>query len=69
VLMLFILAIIQTLIKWYINFVSKRNLVTGHALFTFRSAVEYYVTNGLTVIVALLDISKAFDRVCHVTML
>jgi len=51
-----------------LQFGFKKKLGTGHALFTLRCAVDYYVTNGSTVNVALLDISKAFDRVCHVTM-
>jgi len=51
-----------------LHFGFKKKLGTGHALFTLRCAVDYYVTNGSTVNVAILDISKAFDRVCHVTM-
>jgi len=51
-----------------LQFGFKKKLETGHALFTLRCAVDYYVINGSTVNVALLDISKAFDRVCHVTM-
>jgi hypothetical protein len=51
-----------------LQFGFKKKLGTNHALFTLRCAVDYYITNGSTVNVALLDISKAFDRVCHVTM-
>ena len=43
----------------------KKKLGTRHALYVLQSTVQYFVKNGSTVNVALLDISKAFDNVHH----
>ena len=37
----------------------------SHAIFTFKTVVDYYVKNNCTVNICALDISKAFDRVNH----
>ena len=36
-----------------------------HAIHTFRSTVDYFVTRGSTVNVCSLDLSKAFDKMNH----
>jgi len=43
----------------------KKKLGTRRALYVLQSTVQYFVKNGSTVNVALLDISKAFDNVHH----
>jgi len=37
-----------------------------HAIYTVRSVVNHYVSNGSTVNVCAIDISKAFDRMNHI---
>ena len=51
-----------------LQFGFKKKLGTRHALYVLRSTVEYFVKNGSTVNVALLDISKAFDNVHHIQL-
>ena len=41
----------------------KRKLNCSHALFSVRTTVDYYTSNDSDVIICLLDISKAFDKV------
>lgn len=43
----------------------KKRLGCAHAIFSVRSVIDYYVSNDSTVNVCCLDISKAFDKVCH----
>jgi len=52
----------------HLQFGFKKKLGTMHTLYALRSTVEYFVKNGSTVNVALLDISKAFDNVHHIKM-
>jgi len=51
-----------------LQFGFKKKLGTRHALYALQSTVEYFVRNGSTVNVALLDISKAFDNVHNIKM-
>ena len=43
----------------------KKKLGCQHAIFCLRSVVDYFTNNGSNVNVCALDISKAFDKVCH----
>ena len=43
----------------------KKRLGCAHAIFSVRSVINYYASNDSTVNVCCLDISKAFDKVCH----
>ena len=43
----------------------KKNLGCSHAIYTVLSAVNHYITNGSTVNLCAIDISKAFDRMSH----
>lgn len=40
----------------------KKQLGCRHAIFTVRSVIEQYISNGSTVNLCALDLSKAFDR-------
>ena len=48
-----------------LQFGFKKGVGTSDALFTFRNAVNFLNGNGSTVSIALLDISKAFDKISH----
>jgi len=56
--------VLRSVCNLSVQFGFKKKLGIGHALLTLRYAVDYYVTNGSTVNVALLDINKALDIVC-----
>jgi len=43
----------------------KKNLGCRHAIYCVRNVVESFVTNGSTVNICALDLSKAFDRMNH----
>ena len=43
----------------------KKHLGCSHAVYTVRNIVDYYVSNGTTVNLCALDVSKAFDKVNH----
>ena len=43
----------------------KKGSSCGHAIYSVRKVVEYYVNGGSTVNVCLLDLSKAFDKMNH----
>ena len=43
----------------------KKGMSCGHAIYTLRSAIDYYVNYGSTVNVCSIDLSKAFDRMNH----
>jgi len=43
----------------------KGNLSCRHAIFCVRNVIENFVSNGSTVNVCALDLSKAFDRMNH----
>ena len=43
----------------------QKKLSCGHAIYSLRSVVDYYVSGLSTVNVAFVDLSKAFDRVNH----
>ena len=43
----------------------QKKLSCSHAVYTLRAVIDYYVSGLSTVNVALLDLSKAFDRVKH----
>jgi len=43
----------------------KKGMSCGHAIYTLRSAIDYYVNYSTTVNVCSIDLSKAFDRMNH----
>ena len=43
----------------------KKSLGCSHAIYCVRNIVSHYVTNGSTVNLCALDITKAFDRMNH----
>jgi len=43
----------------------KKSLGCSHAIYCVRNIVNHYVTNGSTVNLCALDITKAFDRMNH----
>jgi len=43
----------------------KKSVGCSHAIFTVRSVVDHYVSNGSTVNICALDVSKAFDKMNH----
>ena len=43
----------------------KKEMSCGHAIYTLRSAIDYYVNYGTTVNVCSIDLSKAFYRMNH----
>ena len=43
----------------------KKGLGCSHAIFTVRNIVDNFVSNGSTVNLCALDLSKAFDRMSH----
>ena len=48
-----------------INLDSKKRIGCSHAIFTVRNVIDNFVSNGSTVNVCALDLSKAFDRMNH----
>jgi len=51
-----------------LQFGFQKKLSCSHAIYSLRTVVDYYVSGLSTVNVALLDLSKAFDRVQHDTL-
>jgi len=51
-----------------LQFGFQRKLSCSHSLYTLRAAIDFYNSGGSTVNVALLDMSKAFDRVNHAVL-
>ena len=51
------------------SLVSKKHLGCTDAICSVRSVVEKFVSNGSTVNVCTLDLSKAFDRMHHYALL
>ena len=47
----------------------KKGVGCSFAIRTVRSIVDYYVTNGSTVNLCAIDVSKAFDRVNNFALL
>ena len=43
----------------------KKHLGCTEAIYTVRNVIETYISNGSTVNVCTLDLSKAFDRMNH----
>ena len=43
----------------------KKHVGCSHAIYALRSVVDYFVSNGSTVNLCSLDVSKAFDRLNH----
>jgi hypothetical protein len=43
----------------------KKSVGCSHAIFTVRSVVDHYVSNGSTVNLCALDVSKVFDKMNH----
>ena len=43
----------------------KKGFGCGHAIYSVRKVIDYYVAGGSTVNVCLLDLSKAFDKMSH----
>ena len=48
-----------------LQFGFQKRLACSHAVFTARKVIDFYCAGNSTVNVALLDMSKAFDRVNH----
>ena len=48
-----------------LQFGFQKRLSCSHAIYTLRAITDFYVSGHSTVNVALLDLSKAFDRVNH----
>ena len=48
-----------------LQFGFKKRTSTSHALYTLKSAVNYFNNHGSDAFVAFLDCSKAFDRISH----
>ena len=48
-----------------LQFGFKQKSSCSHAIFTFKTVVDYYVKNSCTVNICALDVSKAFDIVDH----
>jgi len=48
-----------------LQFGFKRYAGCPQAVFTLRSVIDYFISRGSGVYAAALDISKAFDTVCH----
>jgi len=48
-----------------LQFGFKRHVGCPQAVFTLRSVIDYFISRGSGVYAAALDISKAFDNVCH----
>jgi hypothetical protein len=40
----------------------KKSVGCSHAIYTVRSVIDHYVSNGSTINLCALDVSKAFDR-------
>jgi exonuclease III len=47
----------------------KKNLGSSHIIFCVRSVIDHYVSNGSTINVCSLDLSKAFDKMNHYSLL
>jgi len=47
----------------------KKGLGCTHAIYTLQTVVNHYVTNGSTVNLCTLDLSKAFDKMNHYALL
>ena len=47
----------------------KKHLSCTNAIYCVRNVIEHFVTNGSTVDVSALDLSKAFDRMNHFALL
>ena len=47
----------------------KKNLGCREAIFSVRNVVENVISNGSTVSVCALDLSKAFDRMNHYALI
>lgn len=47
----------------------KKHLSCRHAIYCVRNIVDYYVSNGTTVNMCLIDLSKAFDKMNHYALL
>ena len=48
-----------------LQFGFKKKTSTSHAIYTLKTAVDYFNKRGSDVFVAFLDCSKAFDRISH----
>ena len=48
-----------------IQFGFKKQLSCSHSIYIMRKVVNYFVSNGSTVNLCSLDITKAFDKVNH----
>ena len=46
----------------------KKNVSCKEAIYCVRNVIEAYIANGSTVNVCALDLSEAFDRMCHYTL-
>ena len=47
----------------------KKHLSCRHAIYCVRNTVDYYIANGTTVNMCLIDLSKAFDKMNHHALL
>jgi len=48
-----------------LQFGFKAGVVCAEAIYTVRTTIDYFISNGSTVYVAALDISKAYNNVNH----
>jgi len=48
-----------------LQFGFKKKLSCGHAIFSVRSTIDYFVKRGSTVNICAMDLSKAFDKINH----
>jgi exonuclease III len=48
-----------------LQFGFKKHIGCSHAIYTLQCVTDYFTSHGSTVNIALLDMSKAFDRVNH----
>jgi exonuclease III len=70
---LFELAVIDRFSRYFetsdCQFGFKKNLSCRHVIFSVRNVIEHYISNGTTVNMCSLDLSKAFDRMNHYALL
>ena len=66
---IFEIGIAENLDKYFktsdMQFGFKKKLSCSHAIYSVRTAVEYFVNRGSTVNLCTMDLSKAFDRINH----
>jgi len=46
----------------------KKNMSCSHSIFVMRKIIDHFVSNGSTINVCSMDVSKAFDKVNHAAL-